>query len=163
VISLHDADHSNVFTTGTVVEVAAGASIRLGPGDWYDAPHTATSDMEGEVVEHEANGLRTRGIDWWLVDVAGSPGWIDEGHLTYVSGPVGDDDDDVGDDDTGPMDDDDDLTGDDDATPSDDDSSGGDSTDDCSCSDGGAATGPTWLVALLALGWARRQGHPCAW
>ncbi len=166
VVSLHDAQHSNSFTTGTVVEVASGAAIRLGPGDWYDAPHTATSAMEGVVVEHEANGLRTRGIDWWLVEVAGSPGWIDEGHLTYVSGPVGDDDDAADDDDTGQPDDDDTAPADDDTSSDDDDAptppGGGDDGGGCECSSGRAAAarvspGLVGAAFLFGLGHRRRR------
>jgi hypothetical protein len=152
VVSLHDAHHSGAFATGTVVEVSAGASIRLGPGDWYDTPHAATSGMEGVVVEHEANGLRTRGIDWWLVEVAGAPGWIDEGHLTYVSGPVGDDDDAADDDDAGPVDDDD-ASDDDTGSASDDDQTPpgrNDGEEGCACSS--AQTAPRWVSAVLIGG-----------
>lgn len=82
-IAVEPPDNSTLFRPSQAVVTVEGTSLRLGPGDNYEAAAWLPPGIVGEVVPHSdlTDGVLARGAHWWKVAYSQSAGWVDEAFL----------------------------------------------------------------------------------
>jgi hypothetical protein len=73
----HPRSLANSYAPGDAFPLAAGAALRLGPGDNYTSVLTVPTAGQGTVVAHAngLNGVYAKGKYWWPVNYNGVIGW----------------------------------------------------------------------------------------
>ncbi len=74
---------STTFDTDDELEATGSANVRLGPGTNYAIKSSVSSGADGDVLEHELNGVYAKGYYWWYIDFSTTSGWVAESLLDY--------------------------------------------------------------------------------
>jgi hypothetical protein len=82
-VAVEPPQFSARFAPGQQVRVSEGGpvNVRLGPGVNYAILEAVPDGATGVTLEHPLNGVQATGYAWWLVQVNGVVGWVNEASL----------------------------------------------------------------------------------
>lgn len=77
----HPATFSKAFKVGSTVKAKSEIELKLGPGSQYGPAGKVAAGASGQILNHRLNGVRAKGVDWWLARFGSTEGWLPETSL----------------------------------------------------------------------------------